>query len=100
MSKTIEPEKSNIFVRYIVSDVKESVDFYTKYLSFEIKMQPPGNGFAMIYLGNLHLLLNSPGKGGAGQALSDGSVPARGGWNRIQIRVNDLEQKIKELGLV
>ena len=67
MSKTIEPEKSNIFVRYIVSDVKESVDFYTKYLSFEIKMQPPGNGFAMIYLGNLHLLLNSPGKGGPGK---------------------------------
>jgi hypothetical protein len=24
-------------------------------------------------------------------------VPASGGWNRIQIRVNDLEEKIKEL---
>lgn len=51
----------------------------------------------MLKSSHLYLLLNTPGLGGAGQALSDGSVPAPGGWNRIQIRVHDLEEMVKEL---
>lgn len=98
MEDTIKtPVQDKVYIRYIVHDVKESVDFYTQFLGFNVKMQPPGNGFAMLESGNLYLLLNTPGQGGAGQTLSDGSIPAPGGWNRIQIRVDDLEQKIKEL---
>ena len=98
MGDTIKtPAQDKVYIRYIVRDVKESVDFYAEFLGFNVRMQPPGNGFAMLESGNLKLLLNSPGQGGAGQTLSDDSVPAPGGWNRIQIRVEDLEQKIKEL---
>lgn len=91
------PAQGKVYIRYIVNDVKESVDFYTQFLEFNVKMRPPGNGFAMLESGNLCLLLNTPGQGGAGQTLSDGSLPAPGGWNRIQLRVDNLEQKIKEL---
>lgn len=95
LTKTRAQDK--VYIRYIVNDVKESIDFYTQFLGFTVKMQPQGSGFATLESGSLYLLLNTPGKGGAGQTLSDGSVPAPGGWNRIQLRVDDLEQKIKEL---
>src|SRR5690606_25970402 len=90
-------EQDKVYVRYIVHDVKESIDFYTMFLGLKVEMQSPGNGFAMLSSGNLYLLFNSPGQGGAGQTLADGSVPAPGGWNRVQIRVDDLEHKIEEL---
>jgi len=44
------------------------------------------------------LLLNTPGGGGgAGAALPDGSQPEPGGWNRIQIEVDDLHDTISGL---
>jgi predicted enzyme related to lactoylglutathione lyase len=49
----------------------------------------------------LLLLLNQPGAGGAGQAIPGGQRPAPGGWNRVQIEVEDLEeivQKLKKTG--
>jgi catechol 2,3-dioxygenase-like lactoylglutathione lyase family enzyme len=88
---------NQVWVRYIVNDVKESVDFYTTLLGFKIEIQPPSGGFAQLVLGNLTLLINRPGAGGAGKTLADNSVPSPGGWNRIQIRVPDLEKKIVEL---
>jgi catechol 2,3-dioxygenase-like lactoylglutathione lyase family enzyme len=42
-------------------------------------------------------LLNRPGAGGAGQAMADGRLPAPGGWNRIQIEVEDLEAVVEKL---
>jgi hypothetical protein len=51
----------------------------------------------MLSKGNLRLLLNEPGPGGGGQAMPDGAVPAPGGWNRIQIEVENLEETIKAL---
>jgi predicted enzyme related to lactoylglutathione lyase len=45
----------------------------------------------------LQLLLNRPGAGGAGQAMPDGQLPAPGGWNRIQIEVEDLEATVEKL---
>lgn len=96
-NSTKVPPENYVYVRYIVDDVRKSVDFYTNFLGFKVEMQPPSNGFAMLSYGNLRLLINKPGLGGAGQTLSDSSVPAPGGWNRIQIRVKDLERKIEEL---
>jgi catechol 2,3-dioxygenase-like lactoylglutathione lyase family enzyme len=84
-------------VRYIVNDVQEAIDFYTRHLGFEVDMHP-GPGFARITRGDLALLLNTPGGGGgAGQAMPDGQVPAPGGWNRIQLVVNDLEAVVDGL---
>jgi catechol 2,3-dioxygenase-like lactoylglutathione lyase family enzyme len=87
---------NDIAVRYIVEDVDEAVDFYTKHLHFEVAMRP-GPGFAMLRKGDLRLLLNSPGGGGgAGQNVA-GSTPKPGGWNRFQLQVDDLDTAVDEL---
>ena len=88
---------TEISVRYIVDDVDAAVDFYTSQLEFEVAMRP-GPGFAMLRRDELRLLLNSPGAGGgAGQTLSDGSTPQPGGWNRFQLRVDDLDEAVAGL---
>ncbi|MDZ4269551.1 MAG: VOC family protein [Mycobacterium sp.] len=84
-------------VRYIVDDVDEAVEFYTRYLRFELVMRP-GPGFAMLCNGALRLLLNAPdGGGGAGRRLSDGRRPEPGGWNRFQMEVEDLDATVDAL---
>jgi predicted enzyme related to lactoylglutathione lyase len=85
-----------VSVRYIVDNVDEAIDFYTKYLDFQMDIHP-APGFARLTRGNLHLLLNAPGAGGAGQAMPDGRKPAPGGWNRIQLAVDDLAAKVEAL---
>ena len=87
---------SKVSVRYIVDDVDAAIDFYTKALGFTVEMHP-APGFASITRGDLRLLLNQPGAGGAGASLPDGRQPAPGGWNRVQIVVDDLEAKVAEL---
>jgi catechol 2,3-dioxygenase-like lactoylglutathione lyase family enzyme len=87
-------------VRYIVTDVDAAISFYTEMLGFTVDMHP-APGFARLSRGDLRLLLNRPGAGGAGQAMPDGQSPAPGGWNRIQIEVDDLAStvdRMKEAG--
>jgi catechol 2,3-dioxygenase-like lactoylglutathione lyase family enzyme len=90
-----------VSVRYIVHDVAAATAFYTQALGFQVDMQP-GPGFAMLSRGDLRLLLNTPGGGGgAGQAMPDGRWPEPGGWNRIQLEVDDLAglvDKLKQAG--
>ena len=92
----IEPKNKTGAVRYIVNDVDESVDFYTKKLGFRVDMHVPG-AFASLLLNNLRLFINRTGAGGAGQAMSDGTVPAPGGWNRFHIEVKNLEFAVEQL---
>jgi catechol 2,3-dioxygenase-like lactoylglutathione lyase family enzyme len=87
---------TKISVRYIVDDVDAAVDFYTSVFQFEVSMRP-APGFAMLHRGELRLLLNSPGAGGAGQTLADGSRPEPGGWNRFQLHVDDLDEAVAEM---
>jgi len=87
---------SKVNVRYIVDDVDAAISFYTSALGFKVEMHP-APGFASLSLDNLQLLLNRPGAGGAGQAMPEGSRPAPGGWNRIQIEVEDLEATVNKL---
>ena len=87
---------SKVNVRYIVSDVDKAIPFYTDMLGFKLDMHP-APGFASLSRGDLQLLLNRPGAGGAGQAMPDSQLPAPGGWNRIQIEVADLETTVEKL---
>ena len=83
-------------VRYIVTDVEAAIRFYTGQLGFKLEMHP-APGFAALSKGNLNLLLNRPGAGGAGQSVGDGRQPAPGGWNRIQIEVDDIAGTVDRL---
>lgn len=87
---------TTVSVRYIVDDVDACVKFYTENLGFDFVMHTPA-AFAMLSKGNLHLLLNKPGAGGAGQAMPDGVNPAPGGWNRFHLEVDNLESVMAEL---
>lgn len=87
---------SRVTVRYIVNDVEAAMSFYAKHLDFTVETHP-APGFAMLSRGNLWLLLNMPGAGGAGQGMPDGRKPEPGGWNRIQIEVPDLAVKTETL---
>jgi catechol 2,3-dioxygenase-like lactoylglutathione lyase family enzyme len=81
--------------RYIADVVETATDFYRDLLGFEVEIAAPG--FAMLSRGELRLLLNAPGAGGAGQAMPDGRMPEPGGWNRIQLEVDDLAAEVEEL---
>ena len=83
-------------VRYIVSDVDAAVRFYCEMLGFQVDMRP-APGFARLSNENLQLMLNRPGAGGAGQAMPDGQMPTPGGWNRIQIEVQNLRATVQRL---
>jgi catechol 2,3-dioxygenase-like lactoylglutathione lyase family enzyme len=87
---------STVSVRYITDDVEAAVAFYVDQLGFKVETRP-GPGFAILSRGNLRLLLNQPGAGGAGQPMPDGRRPEPGGWNRFQIEVSDLEREVEAL---
>jgi catechol 2,3-dioxygenase-like lactoylglutathione lyase family enzyme len=84
-----------VSVRYIVNDVDAAIMFYTGMLDFKVDMQAAG--FASLSRGDLRLLMNRPGAGGAGQSMPDGQAPAPGGWNRVQLEVDDLEATVERL---
>src|SRR5229473_79569 len=77
---------SKVNVRYIVSDVDAAIPFYTDMLGFKLEMHP-APGFASLSRGDLQLLLNRPG----------GQHPIPGGWNRIQIEIENLEATVENL---
>jgi len=87
---------STVSVRYIVTDVDTAIAFYTERLGFDLDIHP-APGFARLSRGALRLLLNRPGAGGAGQAVPDGRSPAPGGWNRIQLEIQDLTATVEKL---
>jgi catechol 2,3-dioxygenase-like lactoylglutathione lyase family enzyme len=87
---------TTVSARYIADDVDAAVAFYVERLRFQVETRP-GPGFAALSRGNLRLLLNRPGAGGAGQPTPDGRLPAPGGWNRIQIEVADLGCEVEAL---
>lgn len=84
-------------VRYIVNNVPESIDFYSKHLGFKLEMHP-APPFAEISLGDLHLYLTEPfQRVGGGAAMPSGEKQTPGGWNRIHIIVEDLDGLIARL---
>ncbi len=89
------PDEAIVSVRYMVDDVAESIDFYTRHLGFTVltAMSP---AFADVKRGNLRVLLSGP-TSSAGRPMSDGAKPGPGGWNRIHFVVDDLEQEMARL---
>src|SRR5215203_6095911 len=85
-------------VRYMVNEVEPAVEFYTKHLGFEVKMQNAPY-FALLNRDGVGLVLSTPyGPGGAAKPMNDGSKPEAGqGWNRMIINVDDLEAEIGRL---
>ena len=93
-------EKDVVSVRYMVSDVEESIDFYTRHLGFTLRHSALP-AFADVVRGRLRLLLAGP-KSSAGRPMPDGRKPEPGGWNRIHLIVDDIvaeEARLRSAGL-
>ncbi len=88
-------EDTTTIIRYMVSDVGEALDFYTKNFSFEA-YGPSSPAFAAVTRGHLRLLLSGP-MSSAGRAMPDGAVPVPGGWNRIHFVYDDLAAEVERL---
>src|SRR5437899_7056558 len=87
--------EETVNVRYIVDDVAAAVDFYTTHLGFTVLNQFPP--FADVQRGNLRLLLSGPGSS-AGRPMPDGARPGPGGWNRIHLIVDNIDNEVARLG--
>jgi catechol 2,3-dioxygenase-like lactoylglutathione lyase family enzyme len=81
-------------VRYQVLDVDRSVHFYTQYLGFT--EQRPAPMLAIVTRGALHLVLSGAGSSGS-RNMPDGTEQRPGGWNRIVIYVENLQEEIDDL---
>lgn len=90
-------DMTTVRVRYMVNEIDPAVEFYSKYLGFQVKRENRPN-FAMLSRGNLELVLSTPyGPGGAAKPMPDGRKPEPGGWNRIIINVDDLSTEVARL---
>ena len=82
-------------IRYQVKDVARSVAFYTQHLGFTLEHQQLP-AFASVSLGDSHILLSGPGASGS-RPLPNGQRQEPGGWNRVVLRVSDLQACIATL---
>ena len=80
-------------VRYIVTDIDRSVEFYRDKLEFSVDMHNPSK-FAALIRDDLTLYLSAPGAGSGGTA---GGHPEPGGWNRFMIVTKDIDDLIARL---
>ena len=82
-------------VRYMVDDVAQAIDCYTKILGFEL-IQRAGPAFADVKRGSLRLLLARPASS-HGRPMRDGSKPGPGGGNLLHFILDDLEAEVAHL---
>ncbi len=87
--------QSVVNVRYMIDDVDVAVKFYTKHLGFTLE-QNASPAFASVTRGNLRLLLSGEKSSGR-RPLKDGTKPIPGGWNRISLWVDNLDEDIARL---
>ena len=81
-------------VRYQARDVARSVAFYEQ-LGFKLEYQQLPD-FATVSFGALKILLSGPGASGS-RPMPNGQRQEPGGWNRVVLRVENLESCIEEL---
>jgi catechol 2,3-dioxygenase-like lactoylglutathione lyase family enzyme len=89
------PDDELVSVRYMVDDVEEAIDFYTRHFGFALRSSA-APAFADVVLGRLRLLLAGPGSS-AGRPMPDGRNPGPGGWNRIHLIVDDIAAEVERL---
>lgn len=82
-------------VRYLVDDVAAAVAFYTAHFGFRVLSQALP-AFADVQRGELRLLLSGPASS-AGRPMADGARPGPGGWNRIELVVDDVDAEAGRL---
>ncbi|HEY8524588.1 MAG TPA: VOC family protein [Acidimicrobiales bacterium] len=92
---TTADEQELVSVRYMVDDVDEALDFYTKHFGFEVRTSF-APAFADVTRGRLRLLLSGP-TSSAGRPMPNGDKPGPGGWNRIHLIVDDLAAEVERL---
>jgi catechol 2,3-dioxygenase-like lactoylglutathione lyase family enzyme len=83
-------------MRYLVHDVGASVSFYVNSLGFEV-VQDYAPAMAIVRRDDLTLWLAGP-TASAARPMPDGRTPEPGGWNRVVIEVDDLDERITALG--
>lgn len=76
-------------IRYQVKDVARSVAFYTQHLGLTLEHQQLP-AFASVTLGDSRIYLSGPGASGS-RPLPNGQHQEPGGWNRVVLRVSDLQ---------
>lgn len=78
-------------VRYLVHDVDAALPFYEA-LGFALaeRWGPP---FAIVRRGDLDLWLSGPGTS-ASRPLPGGAQPEPGGWSRLVLEVDDLDEAL------
>src|SRR5205809_110973 len=86
---------TTVNVRYMVDDVDAAVAFYTTHLGFTL-LSSAAPAFADVARGELRLLLSGP-TSSAGRPMPDGRRPGPGGWNRIELVVDDIEAEVDRL---
>ena len=85
----------SVNVRYMVSDVQESVDWYVGHFGFSVQLNA-APAFASVERGPLRLLLSGR-TASAGRPMPDGRQPEPGGWNRFQYIVGDIDAEVARL---
>ena len=84
-----------VSIRYMIDDVPVAVKFYTTHLGFALDVDA-SPAFASVSRDGVRLLLS--GKTSSGRiVMPDGREPIPGGWNRIQIQLDDLEAEVNRL---
>lgn len=84
-----------VSVRYQVAEMDRAIAFYTQRLGFAVEARQ-GGAFAAVTLGNLRLILSGPGSSGA-RPMPDGRKQQPGGWSRILLYVENLQERVRQL---
>jgi catechol 2,3-dioxygenase-like lactoylglutathione lyase family enzyme len=79
----------------MVDDVYDAVAFCTTHLGFTL-LSRAAPAFADVTRGDLRLLLSGR-TSSAGRPMPDGRQPGPGGWNRIQLLVDDIAAEVDRL---
>jgi len=82
-------------IRYLVHDVDAAIEFYVDRLGFTLAEQM-GPAFAIVTRDELSLWV-SGARSSAARPMPDGRQPEPGGWNRLVIEVDAIDDLIEEL---